>query len=160
MPTPFSADEVYEMAEEIEQNGAKFYRGSAEKFPDLKELFLELASMEDEHLMTFKAMRSELSEGESQQPVFDPDGEAHLYLRAMADGHVFDVKSDPMERLGGVESPQDVIKAALQVEKDSVAFYAGLKEYVARQAGKEKVDAIIKEEFRHIGQLNQRLSEL
>ena len=35
---PFNADEVFEMAEQIEKNGAKFYRNAAGKFPELKQL--------------------------------------------------------------------------------------------------------------------------
>ena len=33
MVIPFSADEVFEMAEQIERNGAKFYRAAAKKLP-------------------------------------------------------------------------------------------------------------------------------
>ena len=64
MPMPFNADEVFEMAEQIEVNGARFYRASADKFPALKELLLELAAMEDDHQKTFAAMHEKaLSQG-------------------------------------------------------------------------------------------------
>ena len=36
MSFDFSADEVFEMAEQLEQNGAKFYRDSAAAITDAK----------------------------------------------------------------------------------------------------------------------------
>ncbi len=90
MPMLFNADEVFEMAEQIEVNGARFYRAAAKKFPALAQMLLELAAMEDEHQKTFAAMHAELSAAEQQQLVFDPDGEAQMYLRVMADGNVFE----------------------------------------------------------------------
>ena len=160
MGIPFNADEVFEMAEEIERNGGKFYRAAAKKFPALRKLLLNLADMEDQHEKTFAAMRAELSGEEMEPPVFDPDGEAQMYLRVMADGHVFNLRADPAEKLGGIETPQDLLKMAMCVERDSIAFYVGLKESVSAKAGKDKVEAIIKEEISHIAILNEKLEAL
>ncbi len=160
MPIPFNANEVFEMAEQIERNGAKFYRAAAKKFPDVRQVLLDLAAMEDEHLKTFQAMRAELSASQTEPPVFDPDNQAQMYLQVMADGHVFDVKADPTEQLTGQKTVQDVLKTAIGLEKDSIAFYVGLKECVSNKAGKEKVEAIIKEELGHIAILNQKMADL
>jgi rubrerythrin len=160
MPMPFNADEIFEMAEQIERNGAKFYRAAAKKFPDVRQVLLGLASMEDEHLKTFQAMRTELSASQKEQPVFDPDNQAQMYLQVMADGHVFNIKDDPTEKLTGQKTMQDVLKTAIGLEKDSIAFYVGLKECVPRKTGKEKVEAIIKEEMGHIAVLNQKMVDL
>ena len=160
MGMPFSADEVFEMAEQIERNGAKFYRAAAKKFPSVGEVLLELAAMEDEHESTFAAMRAELSGTEVEQPVFDPDGEAQMYLRVMADEHVFDTQTDPAEKAAAQETPQDILTMAIGAEKDSIVFYTGLRESISRKAGKDKVEAIIKEEIGHIATLNQKLQAL
>ena len=160
MGMPFNADEVFEMAEQIEINGAKFYRAAAEKFPAVREILLGLAAMEDEHEKTFADMRAELSGKEVEAPVFDPDGEAQMYLRVMADGHVFDVKTDPAEQLASKKTPEAVLKMAIGVERDSIAFYVGLKEAVSCRAGKDKVEAIIKEEMGHIVTLSRKLEVL
>ena len=160
MVMPFNADEVFEMAEQIERNGAKFYRAAAEKFPEVSQVLSDLAAMEDEHEKTFAAMRAELSGTEADPPVFDPDGKAQMYLRVMADEHVFNIKADPIEQLAGQETPEDVLKMAIGLEKDSIAFYVGLKEAVSRRAGKDKVEAIIKEEIGHIATLSQELEAL
>jgi len=160
MGIPFNADEIFEMAEQIERNGGKFYRAAAEKFPAVSEVLLGLAAMEDEHLKTFADMRTELSGTELDEPVFDPDGQAQMYLRVMADGNVFDVKADPVEQLATKNTPEDVLKMAIGVERDSIAFYVGLKEAVSRRAGKDKVEDIIKEEMGHIVTLNEKLQDL
>jgi rubrerythrin len=78
----------------------------------------------------------------------------------MADGHVFDVTADPTEQLAARNTPEDVLKMAIGVERDSIAFYVGLKEAVSRKAGKDKVEDIIKEEMGHIVTLNQKLQDL
>ncbi len=160
MVMPFNADEVFEMAEQIERNGAKFYRAASEKFPQVRQLLSDLAAMEDEHEKTFAAMRAELSGIEVEPPVFDPDDMAQMYLRAMANEHVFNIKADPVEQLAGQETPEDVLKMAMGLERDSIAFYVGLKESVSRRAGKDKVEAIIKEEIGHIATLSQKLEAL
>ena len=152
----FNADEIFEMAEQIERNGAKFYRTAAESRADARDLLLRLAAMEDEHERTFAAMRSELSEDEKTPLTFDPDNKAALYLRAMADGKVF--KSDPSESLSGNESMHEIIKTAIGLEKDSIVFYTSMKDVVPKSAGKEKVDAIIKEEIGHIVDLTTQLT--
>ncbi len=160
MGMPFNADEVFEMAEQIERNGARFYRSAAEKFPEVNQLLLELAAMEDNHEKTFAAMRAELSGTESDPLVFDPDDQAQLYLQAMANEHIFNIKSDPVNQLGNLDTPDEVLKTAMGLERDSIAFYTGLKESVSRRAGKDKIDAIIREEINHIAILSQKMEVL
>ena len=160
MSITFNADEVFEMAEQIERNGAKFYRAAAEKFPSVKQMLLDLASMEDEHEKTFKDMRAQLSGREQETMAFDPDEEARMYLQVVADGHVFNAKDDPAEQLKGKDKPEDVLRTAINMEKESIAFYAGLKECIPPRAGRDKVEGIIREEFGHIATLSEKLSAL
>ncbi len=162
MSIPFNADEIFEIAEEIERNGAKFYRKAAEAAKDdaLRGELSKLAEMEDDHERTFAAMRKELAAEEKAPTAFDPDGEAALYLRAFADGHVFDAKADPSEHLTGAEKPEDIISIALGLEKDSIVFYLGMREMVPERLGKGKLDGIVKEEMGHIVVLTKRLAQL
>lgn len=156
----FNADEVFEMAEQIERNGGRFYRAAAEKFPTVRKLLTELAEWEAVHERTFAQMRAELPSGDADPPVFDPDDQAQMYLRVMADGHVFNVNVDPAEQVAGRDTPEDILKMAIGVERDSIAFYVGLKESVSHAAGKDKVDAIIKEEMQHVAILKKQLDAL
>lgn len=160
MPMPFNADEIFEMAEQIERNGVKFYRAAAKKLPAARESLLELASMEDQHLKTFMDMRAHLSAEEREPLVFDPDGQAQMYLQVMADRHVFDVKTNPVKLLTGRKTAWDILRMAIGFEKDSVVFYTVLKECVSRKAGKDKVEAIIAEEISHIRKIARMLAAL
>ena len=161
MAVTFNADEIFEMAEQIERNGARFYRRAAESIKDSKahHLLLTLAAMEDEHLETFAAMRAELAQG-AWGVDFDLDDQAGMYLRAVADGHVFDRKTDPAERLTGKESAEDILRIAIGLEKDSLVFYQGIREMVPEQFGRDKVDRIINEEMQHIADISRELTIL
>jgi rubrerythrin len=156
MGIDFNADEVFEIAEQIERNGAKFYRSIAEKINDInkKQLLTNLAKMEDEHEQTFKTLRSKLSTNEKIQTTFDPEGESERYLRALADTRVFYEKDVIPTSL------EDILKFAITIEKDSIVFYLGMKDIVPDHLGKQKLDDIIKEEMSHVNLLSMELIEL
>ncbi len=156
----FNADDIFEMAEEIEREGAKFYRKAAENTccDTAREMLTKLAKMEDEHLETFTQMRGQLSGGEIKATVFDPEGEAALYLQAFADGKVFDRSVAPSEKLTGSESSDEILRIAIGLEKDSIAFYLGIKNLVPAQLGRERLDAIIAQEMDHIRILSGGMS--
>ena len=152
----FNADEVFEMAEQMERNGEKFYKRAAATIDDEphKKLLLELAAMEVDHEKTFKAMRSDLKAAEKSATVFDPEGEAALYLRALVDTRVF------FEKEIDVSSMEKILKAAIEAEKDSIVFYLGMKNAVPDKFGKDKIEGIIKEEMGHIRLLSRELTQL
>ncbi len=162
MSITFNADEIFEMAEEIESNGVKFYSKAAENISDseVRTMLLELVEMEVKHKETFSAMRAELSDTERQSDIFDPENEGVLYLQAMADGHVFDTSTDPSSMLSGDEKVEDILKMGLQAEKDSIAFYLGLKKLVPSPTGQAQVEHIIAEEMLHISILSGKLMGL
>ena len=160
MSMAFNADEVVEMAEQIERNGAKFYREVAARAADrkMKEMFLNLASMEDGHLRMFQEMRQGLSDQEKGGTTFDPDNEASLYLQAMADTKGFEGMKSPTLKLTGKEPMEELFEIAIEAEKNSVLFYVGLKGMVAARAGRDKVEDIIREEVGHAAQLRRQLA--
>ena len=156
----FSADEIFEMAERIEINGAKFYRGAAglKVAADSKKVLLDLADMEDQHRRIFAVMRQELT-GEEKEPVtFDAEGQLGDYLRVMADGYIFAVNADPSKLFRGRESMEEIINKALGFEKDSIVFYLSIRDMVPERLGRNRLDDIIREEMNHISILNKELS--
>ncbi len=156
MSIDFNADEVFEIAEQIERNGAKFYRTAAENVSDSdhKKLLLDLAAMEDNHEQTFKTLRSNLSRDEKIMTTFDPEGESEGYLRSLADTRVF------YEKEIDTTSFKEILKSAITAEKDSIVFYLGMKDVVPAHLGQQKLDGIIKEEMSHIRLLSKELLEL
>ena len=161
MKGTFNAGEIFEMAMQIERNGAKFYRKAAEGKAGRtsKGLLLRLADMEVQHERTFAAMRDMLTTVEATSATFDPDDEAVLYLQAIADGHVFNAKADPDVLLTGKESVADILKTAIGLEKDSIVFYLGIQDLVAKTLGREKIGHIIREEMTHVTLLSAELAK-
>jgi len=152
----FSADDVFKLAEDIEINGEQFYRKAAQDVddPKNKEMLNNLADMEADHKRLFGQMRAELKEKEKTQTVFDPEGDAENYLKALADIRVF------FEKPIDTSSMEKILMAAIQAEKDSIVLYLGMKELVPEKYGKNRLENIIKEEMGHIRLLSGELTKL
>ena len=153
MSYEFNADEIFAIAEQIERNGANFYRMAAENITDVdkKKLLIQLAEMEDDHEKTFKNLRAELGENERVMTTFDPEGESESYLSALADTRVF------YEKEVDTNSLKEIFKTAITAEKDYIVFYLGMKDVVPSHMGKQKLDGIIQEEMSHIRLLSREL---
>lgn len=149
----FNADDIFEMAEQMERNGAKFYRSAAEAVTNqqAKDFLIRLAEMEDAHEITFSQMHSTLKDNEKGATVFDPEGEAVEYLRALADTRVFFKKEID------TTSMEAILKDAITAEKDSIVFYLGMRDAVPENMGRHHLDDIIKEEMGHIQLLSKEL---
>ena len=157
----FNIDEVFEIAEQIERNGVKFYRKASGSFDeDGKKMLLGLSEMEVEHEKLFSEMRKDYAENKNLPEPFDPNGEAALYLRAIADGFVFKFNEDPSEKLSGKESMEDILNIAIGLERDSIAFYTGIREAVPDELGKGKIKDILSEEMGHVRMLTKKLESL
>ena len=160
MSLVFNAEEILEIAVQIEKNGAAFYRRAAEiiEDPAAKKMLEELAAMEDGHEIIFENMRGDpdlLS-----QLLGDPDGPVTAYLRALAGGHIFNKNENPAAVLKKGVSMEEILKKAIQLEMTSIAFYHGIREKMPRELGRRKVGDIIHEEMKHVAMLTEKLSDL
>jgi len=152
----FNADEIFEMALQIERNGEKFYRESAKRIKDsdARDLLTKLADMEIEHQKVFQGMRTALTPADQKAMTSDPNNEAGLYLASLANTKVFFEKDIDTSQL------QEIFKSALAAEKDSIAFYLGMKDLVPTGSGRDKIEEIIREEMRHVRLLGEKLAAL
>jgi Uncharacterized conserved protein len=155
----FNPDEILEMAEQIERNGARFYRQAAQEAQDagVRELLQGLAAMEDGHEKLFANMRANLKKEEID---FNADEQATSYLKAWADGHVFDMKADPVTRIKNQKNMKGILNVAIDLEKESIVFYLGMKNGVNNKTYRDRIEEIIKEEMKHIVSLSAQLSSL
>lgn len=160
MATKFSVNEVLEMAARIEANGGRFYRKAAKLHVSARDLLNEIARQEDVHQKVFTEMRRALTPSEQGALAEDLYGDTDLYLKAMVENQSFDINKDPAEFITGSESLADIFNIAIGLEKDSIIFYLGLKPLVPPAMGREKLDAIVKEEMKHVAWLNQKRAEL
>jgi rubrerythrin len=158
----FSVDEILEMAEQLERNGAAFYKRAAEGMLDsnIRTVLRDLTTLEAAHEKIFSRMRATLTGDLRSEKALNPDDKSSLHLRAMVDGNVFNLQTDPSELLSGRETIEDVLQMAVAREKDSVIFYLGLKPLLATMADQKSIDGIIEEEMDHIAFLNRELTTL
>jgi rubrerythrin len=156
MSNPFNANDIFEIARQIEINGAQFYQDAAARVEKdtHKQFLLDLARMEKDHEQTFARMQAELTGPETAATTFDPEDENALYLKALADTRVFFHKEEPGN------SMKKILACAITAEKDSIAFYLGMKELVSKKEGQARINGIIKEEMRHIKLLAGKLLQL
>lgn len=151
MADTFDAAGIFEIAEQIERNGARFYRRAAEIFDDgdIRDTLRQLADWEIKHERVFAHMRERLSDsGGASGPV--DRGRIVNDPKAMAGLAVFGMRSDPRDELTGNEDRAQVLKRAVEKEKDSIVFYEGLKGFTADRDGRDQIDDIIREEMRHV----------
>ncbi len=155
----FNANEVLDMAMQIERNGSEYYRLAAElqQDSDLRHQLNSLSQMEAIHEKLFGRMKTELESAFAQE--FDPDDDAARYLQSLVRGVVFD-RTNPNSVLDGAHTTTEVLTKAIELEKDSIVFYLGIRDLVPERLGRNRIDDIIREEQRHIVQLSERLSTL
>jgi rubrerythrin len=156
MAFDFNADDIFKIAEQIEENGAAFYNKASEVIQDAhyKKFLLDLSTMEVFHKKIFADMRASLSEKERVPTVFDPLDESVLYLKSLADMRVF------YQKQMDTSSIEAILMSAITAEKDSIVFYLGMRDLVPEKLGKGKIDTIINEEKKHIQMLGSELLAL
>ncbi|MEN6384850.1 MAG: ferritin family protein [Phycisphaerales bacterium] len=161
MTVNYTALEIFEIAEQIERNGAKFYSdaAAAAKNKETAKLFSTMAEMEENHKAIFAEMLNNYKENNDVN-IFDPDNEAIYYMKAMALNSGWEGKAGPDLTFKGNESPAEILETALKAEKNSIDFYLGIKEMVKSAADKQKVEHIIKEEMSHVVYLQKCLEQI
>ena len=162
MMMQLSADELFDVAIQMERNGTAFYRKAATLVSDeslRKELHL-LANMEAEHEVTFSEMRQAFFGRETETKSPDPDSETVRYLESFTADNVFNMTDDASRAFAEGTSVRDILMFAIERERDSIAFFAGLKELVPKKLGRGIIDSIMLQEMGHAALLNGKLKEL
>ena len=161
MHVKYSGSQIFEIAEKIEYNGCQFYRKASELFkePELRNLFSNLVTWETTHQRLFAEMRQQSADELDELGSFDPDIYMSSNPQLMASLAVFAIDSDSSTQFTGLESPKEVLRKAIQNEKDTITFYQGLKNFAQSLIGEDKIDEIIQEEKRHIRILMQSLEQ-
>jgi rubrerythrin len=162
MKPMYNAREVFEIAEEIERNGARFYRRAAvlaEAWPEAAGVLGRLALMEDEHEKLFRALKEEVTVA-PESAIPDPDDQALAYLQEMGDAQVFGNREDLAGRLTDAVTLTEVYRLAIGFEKDSVLFFTAIRKLVPNELGKSRIDMLINEEVGHVALLSRELKKV
>jgi rubrerythrin len=161
MDTELTAFEALEIAERIERNGAKFYRHAAglSSGRRTQSLFVELAQWETQHVKVFEQMKLRYTDPRMLPDDTGKGGGDVMKATAMAGLAVFGIQPDPSTELSGRENRVDVLKLAIEKEKDSIVFYSGLKDFLTDRKDTKALEDIIAEEMKHVRVLRQSLVE-
>lgn len=157
MGVELNADDVFQMAEQIEKDAFAFYKQAASAFSDpaRQQLLLSLASMEAEHELVFAAMKDHLT-ADGWHLAVPGDGAAKdwpVLVNVVASG----VKEDLAGRFAGKQSGDQILRKAIDFEKDSIVFFLGMKDMLSDPGDKARIDAIIREELGHVLSLTGEL---
>jgi rubrerythrin len=157
----FNADEIFQVAIDIEKNGKRFYEKATTlvKDPDFKSLLEFLAKEEDNHIKTFTELKAQLPEAATKDTVWDPFDEMNQYLQMMAGMNVFRSDLDVDGKLSDIKEPEDIIKLGIQFEKDSVVFYTTIQDATEEKKGREFIGRLVDEEKKHLKKLCQALGK-
>jgi len=148
----FRASEMMDMAIRIENQGLRFYEAcaAAQPDPDIKDAFRYLKDQESEHARAFSHMKAELPEDYALPETYP--GELQDYMDAFVRGKVFEDPAHAETVATETEDPVAAVDFGLEIEKASILFYSGMKQFV-RQSDIQELDRIIAEEERHVRRL-------
>lgn len=158
MSIMFSASEIVETAVRIEENGFAFYNEAAKLVKDEKtaDIFNYLAGEEKKHIEIFQ----NLLQGLETEPLPPSEIEEYdHYMKYLTDENVFTREVGAEKVINQIQSDVDALNLAIDIEKDSILFYSGLKR-VAKKSDYEVIDKVINEEFSHLVKLSAIKSQL
>lgn len=162
MSTLFNAQEIFDIAIRIEENGHAFYNEALAKIdnPALKSELAQLAAWEDGHIAIMKKLKTQMTDDSANTDFYNPEEDAALYIRSIADSHIFIANQDTATLTDKCQTPRDILDLALQFEKDSVTYYASLKEGLLNQESKEAINTILHEELAHVAHIQKIIDSL
>ncbi|MFC1676370.1 ferritin family protein [Planctomycetota bacterium] len=161
MSQKYSSFEVFQIAEQIESNGEKFYRQAAKIFEkdQVHTLFSRLADWETDHQKLFARMRKEFTDQINRLGTFDPDDYMSSNPGAMAELTAFAINHDPAKWFKPNEKITHILRKAIKNEKDTITFYVGLREFTKDIEAKLAIERLILEEKHHVQILKESLEQ-
>ena len=145
----FNVDEIFEIAAQIERNGADFYRQASARFSnnnEIQKVLNELAVCEDNHEKIFLAI---LHTTLNKEGVKVEDDLTRQYLDTLAGQFIFNNETSTGSLIANM-SKDEIFDTAILKEKDSILFYVGLKNTLSSEDDKKAIDLIIEEEQKHL----------
>ncbi|MHC4293083.1 MAG: ferritin-like domain-containing protein [Planctomycetota bacterium] len=159
MEDKYNCFEIFQIAEQVERNGAEVYREAAQKTDDeeLSTMFNRLSQWEKQHEQSFAEMKKRLSDELCDKRRFD----ARQYMsgnpQALAKLAAFAINKDKSKIMAKINNKTEVLKQAIKIEKEAIDFFKGLKKFARDLFTKDQIGTIIKEEERHVSILEQSL---
>ena len=162
MPKAFNAEQVLEIAIELEKTGQVFYEvvasGCTRENQRVANLLMRLAAEEEDHLKFFEEMLGELvsSTGHTPTPLLPTQQQ---YVMEMLNEQIV---PDPIaaRRKAADCTVAEALDIAIAMERASVAFYTGILLTDANEQDTAVIEKIIAAEKKHEEELLDSLRQL
>jgi rubrerythrin len=145
----FSLKDIIDIALQIEQNGERVYRNAAGNVndPSLKSMLTWLADEEARHVEWFAALKMSAPDG-GDYPEQEKMGKE--LLQNAVGAHSFALEDADFLSMEKIE---DLIRVAIEFEKDTALFYKMLQPLIEVQKTLDQLHAIVQEEENHARRL-------
>ena len=135
-----------EFAVTTEQLGAKFYNKMAKKFEDdegIKEIFTTLAKDELIHEKQFQNLLNSVP----KDPDVSSQDDRWAILRVLSMSEFFMGQSGLFKKLDEIETREDALRRAFNLEKDALAYYRAMEDIIGKD---DTLTSIIQAEKQHL----------
>lgn len=146
MSEQITLEKVIDFAVQVEMKGRHLYTTLAERFredAEMHTLFATLAEDEQHHADHFGKLRAVAA---SRPPLSD---EQQNYLRAASVSEIFSAEKGIEKNLDKIDSREDALERAFNLEKASLLYYQAMKEVLQD----DLLDSMIQEEKGHLTQV-------
>lgn len=152
----FTAEEVFDLAVQIEENGEAYYRDAVEVVadPSIRRLLTWLADEEARHRRCFLDLKSAARSGAENDWAERISG---AFLQSSINDHAFSLDEVDFSR---IENVAELLRVAVGFEEDSIMFYEILQSFVTDSPAGKHVSEILKEEKRHIEMIEEKIEEI
>lgn len=151
----FTALELFGLAVQVEVNGERFYRYALDRVEraSLKEMLGWLADEEARHREAFSAILEKHRAKKKPRaiPVLNDS-----LLRSAMGRHAFSL--DEL-RLESIKDEDELIRAAIVFEEDSIQFFEFISSFVSDPRALSIIEEIRTEESNHIRLLSEKISK-
>lgn len=149
----FAGSEIVELGVQIEKNGRDFYNTLTIQLKNsqAKEIFRFLTGEEERHIAIFQKI---LEKTEKYEPQGLDADQYYAYMNALASEYVFTQKDKGKDIAQKIKTDKEAVDIGIDLEKDSIVFYAGMKKVVP-DYDQKIVDELILQEEKHLMQLSE-----
>lgn len=142
----FSTGEIIDLAIQIERNGERVYRNALQKVSHqtLTSALQWLADEEAEHAKWFSGLKPTLTETPVDKELEEM---GRVMLAKVLGEQSFSLQDTDFSK---IDRPEDLIKRAIEFERDTVLFYEMLHSFIDNEETLDNLKKIIEEEGRHI----------
>lgn len=158
----FNEIEAAKIAQNMETSGLAFYQRSAAnaKSPAVRQVFLDLAADEKDHLATFEELEETLQANRRDGAGYTDEAEIGAYIGRLLQTQVFAKMGEASRLSGQAQDDYEALATGMRAERDAIVFYQEMLDFVDSKEAKVTFEKILDEERKHLKILGDRAEEI